>query len=922
MRPLLQTNAQWPVVERLLDEALDQPAAEWERWLQALAPEHAALKGTLQQLLQAHAQAESADIYGTLPRLAAPSKLPADGPAAGDEVGPYRLLRELGQGGMGSVWLAERGDGQLKRPVALKLPRLSWVPGLAARMARERDILATLQHPHIARLYDAGLDDHGRPYLAIEFVEGQGIDAYAQQRTLELPARLALLLQVASAVAYAHSRLVVHRDLKPSNILVTKEGQVRLLDFGIAKLLATDSNDDSALTQTAGRALTPEYASPEQLRSETIGTASDVYSLGVVAFELLAGLRPYWLKAGRGAAALADAAARIDVPLASQRASDPALQRQLKGDLDAILSRALAADPQERYATVQAMADDLGRHLAGEPVLARAPSRVYVAERWVRRHKAETAVALALALAVVGGAYAQVLVLLSMGAGTLVALWQRRQALQHAAVAQAATARAEQVKDFIGSIFTQAVPRAGSGGSVAAADLLRAAAQRVETDLSGQPAVAAELAALIGASFNELSETRAGLEWLPKAVAMCNHALGPAHPLTLQSRWRLAEAANNQGELAVSQSVLPSLLRDLRAAQPPQHELLLQAMSSHAWVHTKLGNEAEAVSALAEAVETAHQHFGASSRVALLACCSLSNTCIHFRRTSQALQAISGAFELAQEVLGGQRPHLVLSAVERDMANAMTANRRPRDARVLLQRVLSDQRLLDGEESGRVRTAMMMLGMAWMHSGHFDDALLHFEQAAQLHTRLTGGLNQEGLSGLSWLARACVLKGDGSGALAHLARLDDIARTLPAEAEFLQRGYHVLRMEALALAGHCEEVLAATEALAVGPLNPTGPLDLRLLVARCAALQHRGRLADALVCAQQAAKLADAGDCQALAHGLALREVARCHGLLGQHLQAQQRWRELLQLWDVGQVDGQGLLADAHQEYAALSVSD
>ena len=229
--------------------------------------------------------------WRTLPHEAA--SLPADESdlQPGALVGPYRLLRELGIGGMGAVWLAERADGTLKRQVALKLPRAAWSRGLAERMARERDILASLEHPHIARLYDAGTDAQGRPFLALEYVEGQPIDVYCHERALNIPARLQLLLQVAHAVAFAHSRLVIHRDLKPSNILVTADGQVRLLDFGIAKLMEGDRTQETQLTQLAGRALTLDYASPEQIRGEPIGTASDVYSLGVVAYELLAGAK-------------------------------------------------------------------------------------------------------------------------------------------------------------------------------------------------------------------------------------------------------------------------------------------------------------------------------------------------------------------------------------------------------------------------------------------------------------------------------------------------------------------------------------------------------------------------------------------------------------------------------------------------------
>ncbi|MCA3220243.1 MAG: protein kinase [Burkholderiales bacterium] len=389
---------------------------------------------------------ETEDFLATLPRLTRLSPGSDRGPltelAAGESIGPYRLLSELGAGGMGAVWLAERSDGQLKRKVALKLPRLVWAKGLAERMARERDILATLEHPNIARLYDAGVDQHGRPYLALEYVEGQPIDVYAKERGLSVRQKLDLLLQVCSAVAFAHSRLVVHRDLKPSNILVTSDGQVRLLDFGIAKLMEGDSAKETQLTQLAGRALTLDYASPEQIKGEPIGTASDVYSLGVVAYELLTGAKPYKLKRG-SAGEMEDAIASIDAPAASTNSSDAATSAQLRGDLDAVLNKALKKLPAERYGTVDGLAADLRGYLAGDAVSARPDSTAYRVRSWVDRHRLETAIAVAVALALLAGAYAQVAVALALGVGMAVALWQRNQALRSArrAEEQAAEAR-------------------------------------------------------------------------------------------------------------------------------------------------------------------------------------------------------------------------------------------------------------------------------------------------------------------------------------------------------------------------------------------------------------------------------------------------------------------------------------------------
>ncbi len=432
MKPLQPLSERWPEIDALLDEALALPAEARPAWLAALDGEHAPLRDTLAQLLQAQAASERGNFLGALPHVALAGAA-ADEPAAGERIGPYRLLQPLGRGGMGLVWRAERADGQFQREVALKLPRLAWGGAVAERLARERDILATLDHPNIARLLDAGIDEQGRPYLALECVQGQPIDDFCSARELGLRERLALLLQVAAAVSHAHARLVVHRDLKPGNILVTAEGQARLLDFGIAKLLEGDRTQETALTRLSGAALTLDYASPEQIRGEPLSTASDVYSLAVVAYELLSGARPYRLKRG-SAAELEEAIAGADVPLASSVATDPARRQALRGDLDAILNRALKKEVAERTASADAFAQDIERHLRGEPVLARPDSRRYRLAKFVRRHRVGVAMTGALTLAV--------------AAGSGVAVWQALVAREEAARASAEVTRQEAVRNL------------------------------------------------------------------------------------------------------------------------------------------------------------------------------------------------------------------------------------------------------------------------------------------------------------------------------------------------------------------------------------------------------------------------------------------------------------------------------------------
>jgi len=401
---------QMALMSQLLDEALPLDAAGRRAWLKSLSPEHQALAPALREaLLPGEAQAAELKALTTLPKLGSADE--ANAPAAsglqpGARVGPYELIRLLGAGGMAEVWLARRADGAFKREVALKLPMLTRLQaGLEARFVRERDILASLEHPHIARLYDAGVDPQGLPYLSMEYVQGEPLTDWCDAHRLGIPKRLALFLQVLDAVQYAHEKHVIHRDLKPSNILVTESGQVRLLDFGVARLLEAEETDQMALTSVYGRALTPDYASPELLRGDPIDARSDLYSLGVLLYELLTGTRPYRLKSAASIGALDQAIATLEVrkpsaqfeqmSVTERAGSSEPLARQLRGDLDAIALKTLVKDPAQRYPSVAALAADLQRHLDGKPIRAQ-PARIsYRLGKFVRRNRALLGVSVA-----------------------------------------------------------------------------------------------------------------------------------------------------------------------------------------------------------------------------------------------------------------------------------------------------------------------------------------------------------------------------------------------------------------------------------------------------------------------------------------------------------------------------------------------
>jgi len=483
------THERWPDFSRLLDEALELPDDARADWLATQDLRDPAASAWLRRVLR-HASAATAPEYLERPRI---DRAPDEDVQADAVIGNYRLVREIGTGGMGVVWLAQRSDGQLDRDVALKLPHVHLLAGaVRERFARERNILARLNHPHIATLYDAGLAANGRPYLALEYVDGVPITQWCRERRAAIEQRLALMLQVMDAVEYAHARLVVHRDLKPSNLLVTAEGDVKLLDFGIAKLLATDDlpSEGSTLTRMGHRIATPGYSAPEQLSGMAVTTRADVYALGVVLYELLCGQRPFADVAepsGQGAEP-PRCSTRVDPEFsASVSGCDPAtLRRLLRGDLNAILAKAIDPSPEKRYGSVEAFAADLKRYRAHEPIVAQRIGRLSLAAKFVRRHR-------------LGTGFAAVLVT-AIAIGIAIVAWESNEAAQQAR-------RAEAAKAFLVDIFSASDPRIASDkprGEITARELLDLGATRIEREFANDPPTQIALLGTVADIYREL----------------------------------------------------------------------------------------------------------------------------------------------------------------------------------------------------------------------------------------------------------------------------------------------------------------------------------------------------------------------------------------------------------------------------------
>lgn len=473
-------------------------------------------------------------------------------PDLGRSVGSYRLRSLLGRGGMGSVFLADREQGDFEQRVALKILRRGLdTEDLLERFAHERRLLARLDHPHIARLLDGGATQDGRPYLVMEYVEGVRIDEHCESRGLGLRRRLALFLELCSAVQYAHRNLVVHRDLKPSNVLVDTGGRVKLLDFGIAKLL-DPTGSDPALTRTQMRVLSPRYASPEQMRGEEISTSSDVYSLGVLLYELLTGRSPYEDDTGRfdeierqvltaqpePPSTVVTRDRSVDAP----RAIDPeVLSRRLKGDLDTIVLEALRKEPERRYSSVDELAEDLRRHLDGRPVSARPDTLGYRAGKFVRRNLAGVLIASAVALALLAATTVSSLLYLRADRAQREAREQRHVA--------------EQVSGFLQSTLGSIDPLVARGEDTTLLErLLDDAAERIDSELADQPKVASSLHHTLGRAHLEIGNLERAERHLRRAVE-----LDGDHPLAVDvDRGRFLHEAGRYEEAVQCLSVVDS----------------------------------------------------------------------------------------------------------------------------------------------------------------------------------------------------------------------------------------------------------------------------------------------------------------------------------------------------------------------------
>jgi eukaryotic-like serine/threonine-protein kinase len=648
----------------------------------------------------------------------------------GTRIGQYAIVREIGRGGMGTVYLAERADGQFQQQVALKVLRPGLETGdVVRRFAQERQILAALHHPAIAQLYDGGLTENGHPYFVMEPVDGAPIDVWCDRRGSTIEERLRLFVKVGEAVQHAHGKLVVHRDLKPGNILVTLEGEVKLLDFGIAKLMEPGLGVEALpSTRTTTRVLTPEYASPEQVRGEEVTTASDIYQLGLLLYELLTGLRAHRVEErtlgaleraichtlpAPPSAALATVAQ--DVPLRTEpwtpesagrmrSTTRDRLRKRLAGDLDTIVLMALRKEPERRYATAEQMVEDVRRHLAGLPVRARKDTLGYRAGKFARRHRSALAAATAVLLLVAG----------------LVAFYTARLTKERDR-ARLAAAKAERMSELLTGLFTGADPyKTRDKEALSVRGLLDAGAFRVQNELQSQPELKAEMLTVLGRTYQRLGVHDKAQPLLEEALALGRSTLGPEHASVAQTLNDLGVLHREKGDAKAAEPLLAqslALRRQLLGAEHPDVAVTLVELGR---VYSSLSSPERAEPLFREALALRRKVLGEEHRETSTSLSDLALLMWERGDLEGAEPLFRQSLAISRKVLAADHPN-VASGLN-NLALVVQERGDLQGAESMFREALAIRRQTQGPGHATVAGTLNNLGHALRQQGKYEEA--------------------------------------------------------------------------------------------------------------------------------------------------------------------------------------------------------
>jgi eukaryotic-like serine/threonine-protein kinase len=715
----------------LFERWLDMDDAARALLIERTRKENPDMHRRLRQLIDADRGAERLDFLAgsAVEDAAAASREPAlNSERSGQRIGNWALERSLGAGGMGQVWLARRCDGLHQGHAAIKMLRVVVADAHAnERFALEGRILARLTHPHIAMLLDAGITGDGQRYLVLEYVDGERIDAWCDSRKLDIRARLNLFLQVCAAVSYAHSNLIVHRDLKPSNILVLKDGTAKLLDFGIAKLLESDGNTATQLTGEAAAAMTPGYAAPEQIAGGAITTATDVYALGVILYGLLGGHSPYGrddlrpMQLARAVVEseprrLSDTVAGADAArIAAQRASKPErLRRFLRGDLDVITSKALKKNPAERYASVQALADDVRRHLDHLPISARADRATYRIGKFVQRHWI--------------GVTATTIVMVAIAMGLTGVMWQANRAKHEAE-------RAVAVKRFLLDMFDQARTDTQKMGlqvrETTVNSMLVAGADNIERSFASQPDIRDEVFQILASLYSDSFDPKVAIQLARRRLDDATSAFGSADPRIVPAEIGLADALLTSGDDTEATSLLAhgqSLLDRVGDDSSLIRARLLRWQGILTMVHRDKTSWQQ--HPLRRSIELLRARYPREDEL-IQALVTLPAEACRFGHVEEALDSADELYRLSVSRYGVDNVYVDSAALVH--GQLLVVDSRAEDAIVLLEQAQAGFKRHLGEKNQNVLLAQLDLSEAYWLAGRRDDSRAIFanvEQAA------------------------------------------------------------------------------------------------------------------------------------------------------------------------------------------------
>lgn len=772
-------SERWSLIQSIFETALEKEPSERITFLKAACQEDVDLYREVSSLLESDQQINSL-LDGQAFDAVSFARHQADEMAEADErIGPYRIIKRIGSGGMGIVYLADRADGQFEQKVALKLIKKGMdSEQIVRRFLAERQILARLNHPNIARLLDGGISDDGRPYFAMEYVEGTPLINYCNAKKHSIKDRLLLFGSVCDAVQYAHRNLIVHRDLKPGNILVMDDGQIKLLDFGIARVLEDrDAPPQTLLTEAGMRVLTPEYAAPEQVNGGTITTQTDVYALGVVLYELLTGDRPLKLSSHKPA--------EVEAVVCHQEPQKPStrvlenktvaethqfsaekIQRQLKGDLDTICLKSLRKEPERRYGTVDELWLDIDRHLKGLPVIAQADSVTYRLKKFISRHRN-------------GALITMIATVLLAGVISIytIRLGQERDR------AQTEAEKAAQTAQFLTSLFDGANPHVAQGDTLNARHMLDAGAQRIEEELADQPGVQASLLTTIGDAYNGLGLYRQAGDNFEKALALkrqigegdteaaatllqtladIHHSLsnfpkadsfqqatlaaqkklfGDEHPAIAATLLKMASTNRSLGKFDVALPLYHEAVAMNEKLLPKDDPELGWSINNLGWAYHSQGHYEEAETAYRKAETLQREYLGEDHPDLAFTLSNLGGLLWTTGRFDEGEPLVRESLAIRRALYGEEHPETMQSL--NNLAGLLFRKDDFEAAEPLYLKTLEINRRMLGEKHRYVATGLSSLGAIHQKKGELEEAEALQKQALKMRMEIFGASHRQ-----------------------------------------------------------------------------------------------------------------------------------------------------------------------------------